>query len=152
MYFRLSLLLLYSPTRCYRISPQQNHNIGQSGSGRPKNLRSQTWFSSNSSLDHNDVSLPTPLSAVGLVYRVPMGLRTWFLGTRLSFHLPIFRGLHHCATHPVGHVCKSISPLSTPIGKANLIFPALSPPPRLVALRLATRVRRDYPSVRFGFM
>jgi len=84
-----------------------------------------------------------------------MGLRTWFLGTRLSIHLPIFRGLHHCATHPVGHVCKSITPtppLRLPSEKANLIFPALSPPPRLIALRLNTRVRRITTLFISGFM
>ena len=99
-----------------RIAIAFRADVDQGGSeGWPKNLR--PCLSSPFSLDNNNVSPRTPQSVVGSVHRISMELRARFVGIRLSIHLSIIRGLHHCATRSVGHARKSISPFFTSIVK-----------------------------------
>lgn len=135
MYFRLPLLFLYLPTLMSSYNSPQNLSIFPRlteaevdreqlcseltsispwlSLGWPKNLRPCSFL--HSPPDHNNVSLRTPLPVVGSLHRTSMGLRARFLGRRLSIHLPIIRSLHHCATCPVGHACKSATPFFTSI-------------------------------------
>jgi len=63
MYLRLSLLLLYFPARCCRITPYKIKAYSPTGVTAVNAAVPPT-----SSLDHNDVSPPTPHSVVGLVH------------------------------------------------------------------------------------